>query len=192
MLPRRVSPDRSVSWDTRSSLVGGDYRPPELIAHRHDLTGFRCRSTEQTEWLRRHARQSAAVGTTKVVVVTERHRNVVVGYYAWCMAQIHTEAAPERIRTGAGRYPQPVALLARLGVDTDHEGRGIGAGLLQDVFARLVTLTTDIGCRGLLVHAEPEEARSFYLHLVPEFQPSPTDDLHLLSLMKDIRRTLRG
>ena len=66
----------------------------------------------------------------------------------------------------------------------------MGAALLQDVFARLVELSADIGCRGLLVHAESAEARAFYLHLVPEFEPSPTDPLHLVLLMKDIRRTL--
>ena len=64
--------------------------------------------------------------------------------------------------------------------------------MLQDVFARLVELSDDIGCRGLLVHAESREARDFYLHLVPEFEPSPTDELHLVLLMKDIRRALRA
>ncbi len=88
--------------------------------------------------------------------------------------------------------PQPVALLARLGVDIGHGGRGLGAALLQDVFARLAELSSDIGCRGLLVHAESAEAKKFYLHLVPEFEPSPTDDLHLVLLMKDIYRTLRS
>ncbi len=107
------------------------------------------------------------------------------------MAQVVHADFPERLGKGAGRYPQPVALLARLGVDTGHEGRGLGAGLLQDVFARLVELSGDIGCRGLLVHAEATEGGDFYLHLVPEFEPSPTDDLHLVLLMKDIRRTLR-
>lgn len=95
--------------------------------------------------------------------------------------------APE----GAGRYPQPVALLARLGVDVGHEGDGLGAALLQDVFARLDELSDDIGWRGLLVHAESATASAFYRHLVPEFEVSPTDDLHLVLLMKDIRRTLR-
>jgi hypothetical protein len=42
----------------------------------------------------------------------------------------------------------------------------------------------------LLVHAESQQARGFYLHLVPEFEPSPTDDLHLVLLLKDVRRTL--
>jgi hypothetical protein len=126
-----------------------------------------------------------------VLVVTEEAARAVVAYYAWCMAQVTVTEAPERMRKGAGRCPQPVALLARLGVDIRHESRGLGAVLLQDVFARLAQLSSDIGCRGLMVHAESAEAKKFCLHLVPEFEPSRTDDLHLVLLMKDIRRTLQ-
>jgi len=170
--------------------VTGGYRPPELLAERHDVTMFTCRSQQQTVWLRRYARQSAGAGTSRVFVVSERESSVVVAYYAWCMAQVGPGAAPKRLSKGAGRYPQPVALLARLGVNINHEGKGLGAALLQDVFARVVELSAKIGCRGLLVHAESKEARNFYMHLVPEFESSPTDDLHLLLLMKDIRRTI--
>jgi hypothetical protein len=42
----------------------------------------------------------------------------------------------------------------------------------------------------LLDHAESASARAFYLHLIPEFEPSPTDPMHLMLLMKDILRTL--
>lgn len=171
--------------------MSGRYQAPVPLADHHDL-GFECRSAEQTTWLRRYARLSAATGTTKVFVVTEQDKAKAVAYYAWCMAQLTTDAAPARAGKGAGRYPQPIALLARLGVDIAHEGRGLGAALLQDVFARLLELSDDIGCRGLLVHAESAEARDFYLHLVPEFEPSPTNELHLVLLMKDIRRTLRS
>ncbi len=171
--------------------MSGGYKAPEPLAAQHDLSTFRCRSHEQTEWLRHYSRQSASSGTTRVFVVTEQDGTRVVAYYAWCMAQIRPVAAPQRLLQGAGRFPQPVALLARLGVDVDHERRGLGFGLLQDVFARLLDLSTDIGCRGLLVHAESNEAHDFYLHLIPEFERSPTDDLHLVLLMKDIRRSLR-
>jgi hypothetical protein len=125
-------------------------------------------------------------------VVTSTGDRDVVAYYAWCMAQIHIDEAPQRLRRGTGRYPQPVALLARLGVHSGHEGRGLGAGLLADAITRLVGLSEDIGCRGLLIHAETNEARDFYLHLIPELLASPTDDLHLVLLMKDARRTLLG
>lgn len=166
------------------------YRRPHLLAPHHDLDRFRCRSAEQTDWLRRYARLASDVGTTRVLVVTQVDSDEVVAYYAWCMASISVTDLPRRARRGGGRYPQPIALLARLGVDMDHEGRGLGAGLLVDVIARTLELSGSIGCRGLLVHAESPVAREFYLHLVPEFAPSPTDELHLVLLMGDIARTL--
>ena len=63
---------------------------------------------------------------------------------------------------------------------------------MKDMFHRLVELSSVIGCRGLLVHCEAMAARGFYLHLIPEFMPSPTDELHLYLLMKDIRKALEG
>ena len=166
------------------------YRAPEPLESRHVVNEFECASSEQTEWMRRFARQSASTGTTKTFVVTEVGSDRVVAYYAWCMAQLAIGDAPERLRRGAGRYPQPVALLARLGVDLGHERKGLGAGLLTDVILRIATLSDEIGCRGLLVHCESAAARDFYRHLVPEFEQSPTDELHLVLLLKDIRRTL--
>ena len=122
------------------------YQPPELLAARHQLKGFRCRSEEQTAWLVEVAKQAHGTGTTRVFVVTEVDQPHVVAYYAWCMASVAS---------------QPIA-----------------------------SLSNAIGCRGLLVHAESEQVRSFYEHLIPEFERSPTDALHLLLLLKDIRRTL--
>lgn len=167
------------------------YRAPRLLDPADALDGFACRSTEQTDWLRQHARQANASGLTRVFVVTGPAPSTVVAYYAWTMASISVADVPARLRQGAGRYPQPLALLARLGVSVDHEGRGLGAALLADVIGRTAQLGQEIGCRGLLVHAESADAAAFYRHLVPEFDPSPTDDLHLVLLMKDIARTLR-
>ena len=168
------------------------YGLPRPLTAGLELEGFICASAERTDWLARHARQSMATGTTRVFVVTPTGSEQVVAYYAWTMAQIDLADAPARLRKGAGRYPQPIALLARLGVHRDHEGRGLGAGLLRDVIARVAAISEEIGCRGLLVHCESEQARKFYLHLIPEFEMSPTDELHLVLLLKDIKRTLRG
>lgn len=168
----------------------GRYQAPRLLGYDDGLDQFQCRSEEQTLWLRHHARQANAAGTSRVRIVTPVGGKDVVAYYAWSMASISIEDAPQRLTKGAGRYPQPVALLTRLGVSVDHEGRGLGAGMVQDVVARTAELGIEIGCRGLIVHAESTEARGFYLHLVPEFEPSPTDDLHLVLMMKDILKTL--
>ena len=170
--------------------MSGRYQQPRRLRSDDEIERFDCRSPEQSEWLRRHARQADSSGTAAIMVVSSSEPSEVVAYYAWRMASIRLDDAPERMRRGAGRYPRPVALLARLGVSIEHERRGLGAGLLRDVITRVAVLGTEIGCRGLLIHAETNEARNFYCHLVPEFESSPTDELHLVLLMKDIRRTL--
>ncbi|MGQ0623332.1 MAG: N-acetyltransferase [Sporichthyaceae bacterium] len=167
------------------------YSDPTPLDRHHTLDPFVCRSEEQTRWLKKFARQSASSDLTKVYVVTESSRpEAVVAYYAWCMANLSLTAIPEGMTKGAGRYPQPVVLLARLGVDTDHEGQGLGYGMLQDVLQRTAVMSAGIGCRGLLIHAESNAARDYYLHLIPEFAASPTDPLHLILRIKDIRRSL--
>jgi len=140
------------------------YQPPELLAARHQLAGFRCRSEAQTAWLVETAKQAHGTGTTRVFVVTESDQSAVVATYAWCMASVGITELPEQLRRGAGRYPQPVAQLARLGVDERHEGQSLGAALLLDAISRAsslseaslseASLSDAIGCRGLLVHAE--------------------------------------
>ncbi len=147
------------------------YQPPELLAARHQLAGFRCRSEEQTAWPVETAKEAHGTGTTRVFVVTEIDQPTVVATYAWCMASVGITDLPERLRRGAGRYPQPVALLARLGVDERHEAQGLGAALLLDAISWVsslseASLSEAISCRGLLVHAEaaaqghPPQARA--------------------------------
>ncbi|MCX5954734.1 MAG: hypothetical protein NTZ40_14885 [Cyanobacteria bacterium] len=62
------------------------YQPPELLAARHQLAGFRCRSLEQTAWLVEVAKQAHGTGTTRVFVVSEVEQLHVVAYYSWCLA----------------------------------------------------------------------------------------------------------
>lgn len=166
------------------------YITPQHLRPEHQVDSFECASPEQTTWLREHARQSVAGSHTRVLVVTERDSPEVVGYFAWTMAHLDLADAPDRLRRGAGRYPAPVALLARLGVDQRHTGEGIGAGLLRDVMLRTVAVADEIGCRALLVHCENADARGFYLRHVPDFEPSPTDPMHLVLMVKDIRRAI--
>jgi len=167
------------------------YLAPVPLTGEHDVSHFHSRSREQTEWLRRHARQSNAAGQTRVFVVTEETNAVVLGYFAWRMAELSVESTPQRLRKGAGRFPQPIALLARLAVDETHEGRGLGAAMLVDVISRMLVLERALGCRGLLIHSENDDAKSFYTHLIPGLLESPTDDLHLILFAKDARHSLQ-
>ena len=167
------------------------YVTPQPLADRHDLTAFECASAEQTAWLRRHARQSHRSDSTRVFVVTQRDSPAVVAFYAIRMAEVAFARATERLAKGQGRHPQPIVLIARLGVDRAHEGRGLGSELLRHAFLKAVEASAEIGCRAVAVHCEGEQARRFYLRAVPAFEPSPADPLHLILLIKDLRASLR-
>jgi GNAT superfamily N-acetyltransferase len=152
---------------------------------RHDVSAFDCGSDAQSNWLRRIAGTAQAARTAVVYVVTPRDSDRVVGYYALAAASVAVDAAPVRLAKGAGRSPVPVILLARLGVDTSVQGQGLGAALVKDAMLRAFQASDAIGARALIVHAESSTARSFYEHIA-EFDPSPTDTLHLILLMADI------
>jgi GNAT superfamily N-acetyltransferase len=95
---------------------------------------------------------------------------------------------PERVAKGVPNYPVPVVLLARLAVDHSFQGRGIGKGLLRDALRRALFAADVIGIRAVFVHAKDPEASSFYARF--GFAPSPTDALHLLLLVKDLKHRI--
>lgn len=153
----------------------------------HDVSGFECGSDAQTRWLRHIARTAQAAGTARVYVVTARAEDGVLGYHALAAASVmHDEAAPALLKS-AGRSPVPVILLARLGVDLTAQGQGVGGALVKDAMLRAYQASQIVGARALVIHAESERARDFYLHLA-EFDASPTDPLHLVVLMGEIER----
>ncbi len=95
------------------------------------------------------------------------------------------ETAPGRVTKGLARHPGPVMLLTRLAVDRTEQANGIGKGLLKDALLRTVQAADIAGIGALLVHAKDEEAKAWYLKY--DFEASPSDPLHLLLLLKDIR-----
>jgi GNAT superfamily N-acetyltransferase len=81
--------------------------------------------------------------------------------------------------------PVPVILLSRLAIDRKEQKTGLGTHMLRDAITRCVQAADIIGVRAMLVHVLHDEARSFYQHF--DFEPSPTDPLHLMLLIKDAR-----
>ena len=111
----------------------------------------------------------------------------VVGYYALASASIQHREVAGKVRRNMPD-PVPVILLSRLAVDRRAQGSGLGRNLLRDAILRSVEASEIIGVRALLVHALKDTARTFYERF--DFEPSPTDPLHLLLLMKDARTLL--
>jgi GNAT superfamily N-acetyltransferase len=100
----------------------------------------------------------------------------VVGYYALATSGVEKAQAPARVKKGGVPSHVPCLLLARLAVDREEQGGGLGRGLFVDALRRAAKVSEHVGVRALLVHARDEAAREFYLHH-GEFSPSPTDPL---------------
>lgn len=94
---------------------------------------------------------------------------------------------PERHARGMPGHPIGVILLARLAVDSPAQGNGYGRALVTDAASRALRAAELISAGAMLVHARDKHAATFYERL--GFVRSPTDELHLLVLMKDLQRT---
>jgi GNAT superfamily N-acetyltransferase len=163
------------------------YRRPEPLARHHELDDFACGEPALDEWLKQHARAANASESARVfVVTTDDDPATAVAYYALAAAQVEPTEATARARKGQpSRRSVPAVLLARLAVDERHQRAGLGRSLLQDALLRCVTAADSIGVRVLLVHAKHERAKAWYEQY--GFEESPTDPLHLMMLMKDVR-----
>jgi GNAT superfamily N-acetyltransferase len=165
------------------------YSPPRPLEKQHRLDDFDCGEPALDEWLKRHARVAHASDTARVFVTTLDDGDTVVGYYALVAAEVAPEEAITRALKGQPRArPVPAILLARLAIDRKHQGAGLGRSLLQDVLLRCVQAADVIGARILLVHAKHDAAKAWYMQF--DFEASPTDALHLMMLMKDVRAFL--
>lgn len=128
------------SEDDRSSFASGNI----------DLDRFFQRYAGQNQF-RHH------IGTTYVAVDGDQ----ILGFATVSPSEIDVERIAAARRKRLPRYPMPVLRLARLAVDENTQGRGVGRTLLKAVFVLARTLSRDYGCVGVVVDAKPG-AISFY------------------------------
>jgi GNAT superfamily N-acetyltransferase len=112
---------------------------------------------------------------------------MVIAYYALASGVVTVENAPGRFRRNMPN-PIPVAVLARLAVDQNWQGRGLGRALFRDSAQRVAQAADAIGIRGIVVHAISEEAKKFYVTL--GFNPSPQEPMTLMVTLSDVREAL--
>ncbi|KMV18288.1 GCN5 family acetyltransferase [Mycolicibacterium conceptionense] len=158
------------------------YSAPRPISEHDVVADFDSGEPTLDQYLRGRALANHVEGASRCFVTRRDGR--VVGFYALASAAVERASTPGRVRRNMPD-PVPVILLSRLAIDRKEQGQGLGAALLRDAIARAVAAAEIIGVRALLVHALHEQARAFYAHF--DFEPSPTDPLHLLLLIKDAR-----
>ena len=162
-----------------------DYRIEKLTAA-HAVSEFECGKQPLDRFLTRLAfqNQQASASTTYVALADSE----VIGFYTLVVGSVAHETAQAtepRITKGLAKYPVPVMVLARMAVSTTWQGKGIGKALIRDAVLRTLQAAEIVGVRAMLVHAKDDEAQVFYEKF--DFRSSPTDPLHMMALIKDLR-----
>lgn len=159
----------------------------KLLDKLQDRVAFDCEVEPLNEYLRKYALQNQKKDAARTYVVTTEE-NRIIGYYTLVFGSVSTDETTPDISAGLGKYPIPVILLARLAIDRNQKGKGLGKALMKDALLRAVRASEIAGLRAFLVHAKDESAKAFYGKL--GFQPSPHDEFHLFLKMSDIRASL--
>ncbi len=162
-------------------------RGPELLTEAHDVSSFDCGNEALNRFLQRYALQNQRNQSARTYVAL-RGETYVIGYYSLAAASAEHETVPARIAKGLAQHPVPLTLLARLAVNQEEQGSGIGAGLLKDALKRFLQAQSIIAARALVVHAKDDQAIEFYQHF--GFVPSALDPYHLYLMTKDIHACL--
>ena len=158
---------------------------PTPITPGHELADFDCGETFLDDWLRRRALKNHASGASRVFVVCVGKN--VVGYYSLSAGAISHDDAPKAMRRNMPD-PLPVLLLGRLAIDKRYQNQGFGRALLRDAMIRAVTVACDAGVFAILIHANSEQAKRFYLSR--GFVSSPLQPMILMMTIETMRSIL--
>lgn len=150
-------------------------RAIEVLASGHDRAAFDCGVEALNLFLWQYAMQNQKRQFVRNYVCCQGKK--ILGYYSLAFGETRRESAPPILLRGAGKYPVPTIILARLAVDVSQQGKGIGATLLKNAVLRAKQAADIAGLRAIVVHAKDETAQNFYTK--HGFIASPGDPLTL-------------
>ena len=161
----------------------------EPLQRDHDRSRFHCGEPALDEYLARFARQNHESGVTRTfVAVRDAEPSVVLGYYSLTVGALDKKNLPLTAAKRLPSFPLPIARLARLAVDRDMQGKGLGEDLLLDALTRCLRIAEDVGIIAVVIDAKHDRAKAFYARY--EFEALPDQPLTLWLALPALRRLL--
>lgn len=154
---------------------------PEKIEKRHKLANFDCGKDSLNSFLRKRAFENAKNHATATYVVCYKGANHVAGYFSLATGAVIRGQAPKAMQRNMPN-DIPVVVLARLAVDIQAQGQGLGEELLAEAIERALNAAEHVAVRALLVHALDEDAARFYKN--HGFIEMPHDPMILMLSLK--------
>jgi GNAT superfamily N-acetyltransferase len=131
-----------------------------LLEETDDRSSFQSGDEPLDLFFRRYAGQNQFrhhIGTTYVAVESE----TLPGFATLTVGHVEIENLPPSLRKKLPDYPLPILRPARLAVDRNAQGRGVGERLMRTVFSIAIELREKLGCVGVVVDAKPG-AENYY------------------------------
>jgi len=135
----------------------------EPISKKYDRDAFDCGEPALNEFLRRHARKTHELGGAKTFLAIDDNDNkTILGFYSLSPASIAYTRTPEIIKRGLARHDVPGFRLARLAVDRNVQGRGLGGQLLLSAGGRCLRAAGAVGGVMLVIDAKDSRVAHWY------------------------------
>jgi predicted N-acetyltransferase YhbS len=131
-----------------------------LLGEQDSRSSFQSGDEQLDLFFRRYAGQNQFrhhIGTTYVAVESE----TILGFATVTVGHVEIDSIPPTLRKKLPDYPLPILRLARLAVDRNAQGKGVGEKLMRSVFSVAIELRDKVGCIGVVVDAKPE-AKDYY------------------------------
>jgi GNAT superfamily N-acetyltransferase len=162
-------------------------RRVEPLQRDHDRSRFDCGEPELDAYLARFARQNHESGVTRTfVAVRAAEPTRILGYYSLAVGSIDKENLSPQVARRFPNFPLPIARLARLAVDRELQGEGLGKYLLFDALFRCLRVAEDVGIIAVIINAKHEKAKAFYARF--EFEALPDHPLTLWLSLPALRK----
>jgi predicted N-acetyltransferase YhbS len=161
----------------------------EIVAfsREFDRSRFRCGKPDLDDWLKTKAGQQDRTNNTRTFLAVEESSRVI-GYYATTAYRLGLDEAAQMYGLGKRAYPIPAVLLARLAVDEEYQGKGVGESLLVHALTEIARASRSVGFEVVVVHAIDRDAVTFYAR--SGFTRFEDHELHLFMPVKNLLATL--
>ena len=167
-----------------------DYRLVSIkeIQRKSLLKNFDCGIEQLNEFLSRYAIKNDELGIGRTFIALNSS-NYILGYFTLATAQVAYQEIPDECKGKLPKYPIPALRIARLAVNKELQGNGIGKWLLSQVFIKAVQVSDITGLYLIIVDAK-ETSKSFYEYY--GFQRLVDEELSYFVVVDTVRKAILG
>lgn len=137
----------------------------EILSKEHKRKEFKCGKELLDNYFHKQAGQDAqkSLSVCHVMIDKDADATKVLGYYTLSSGSIPLDEFPEELTKRVPKtYSIPIALLGRIAMDKNEQGKGLGEILLFDALKKCATHSRTFAIRAVVVDPLDQKAIDFY------------------------------